>query len=384
MLREMVSTYAESRLASRAAEADGTSRFPAEAVAELGGLGLFGLLVPEDCGGMSATRVQCSLVVEELARADASVALTLMAHLHSTGLIAEYGSVEQKQRWLPAAATGAWLAAVGLTEPEVGTDIGAITSSARRRDGDYRLSGHKTFITNGDRADLFVVFARVEDHAGLSAFIVDGHADGLTVGPPFRKMGLRSSSTTEVWLDDVPVPVEDRLGDEGDALTVALQSVNGARMSTAAQAVGIARAAFAVALRYAQDRFQSGKPIAEHQAVQIRIADMHLGIEAARALLYQAARRVDEADGEAAAIAAIAAAAKVVCTTTASEVTSRALELVGGYGFTEDLPLSRYMRDAKGGEIYDGTNDINRLFIARQLFEKRRPVAIPRRPPSDP
>lgn len=361
----MVRRFADERLVGRAAEMDQQGCFPADTVLEMGELGLFGLTIPEQFDGLSATRVQSTLVLEQLARVDASAALTLMAHMHSTGLIARYGSEDQKERWLLPAATGRRLAAVALTEPDAGTDIASVRARAERDGEDYRLTANKTFITNGDRAELFVVFAGVLGQDDISTFIVDGRAEGVSAGRPFRKMGLRSSTTTEVTFDRVWVPGRDRLGEEGQGRAMAMESLNGARMSTAAQAVGIAQGAFDIAFQYAGQRVQSGKVIGQHQAVQLRLADMHILIQAARALLYQAARQIDAGDAGA---PTHAAAAKVFCTSTASEVTSRAVELVGGVGYVEDMPLARYMRDAKGGEIYDGTNDVNRLLIARQLL----------------
>lgn len=369
-LRDLVRGYASKTLAARAAALDRDERFPDEVVGELGALGLSGMLIPEAFGGTEASRLQVSLVLEEIARVDAGTALILMAHLHGTGVIARYGTIEAKKRWLPGVAAGEQLAAVALTEPDAGTDIKSMRSRLVVNGSHYTLNGQKAFISNGDRADVFVVFARMaewpHDGAGISAVVVDGRTPGVRPGSPVKKLGLRASTTTPVHFDDVVVPMEARLGAEGDGLAIALQSLDGARMSTAAQAVGIAQGAFERALAYCGTREQSGKVIAMHQAVQIRLADMFIGISGARALLHEAARMMDRGDEDA---SMLASAAKVTCTRTASEVASRAVELLGGYGFVEESDVARYMRDAKGGEIYDGTNDVNRLVIARRLVK---------------
>lgn len=369
-LQDAVRALAQREIAPRAARLDREGAFPAEAVADLAKLGLWGLTVPAEYEGLAATRVQISLVVEELARACGSTALTLMAHIHSSSLIADHGQGAIRDECLPAVASGRCLTAIGLTEPGNGTDIASMRSVARRDGDGYVIDGRKAFITNGGKADRYVVFAKLDDWTGpgpgVTAFVVDGGADGLATSRPFDKMGLKASSTTDLMLDSVAVPAKARLGDEGAGLKIAIESLDGARMSTAAQAVGLARGAFDLAFHYALERVQSGSVIAHHQAVQLRIAEMQVKIAAARALLYQTARAIDRGctDG-----AARAAAAKTCCTTTASEVTSQAVELLGGYGFMEEYQISRYMRDAKGGEIYDGTNDVNRLLITRQLIK---------------
>jgi alkylation response protein AidB-like acyl-CoA dehydrogenase len=372
-LRNTVREFAARELARVAVDQDRAGRVRLESLEGLAALGLYGLAVQGTYGGSSATRVQISLVIEEIARVCASTALTLMAHIHSSGLIAQHGDERQKQAWLPDVASGRKLCAVGLTEPDAGTDVGAIRAVARLQGDRYIIDARKTFITNGDHADVFVVFAKLANWTGpgpgVTAFIVDAGTAGLVAGAPFKKLGLRGSSTTELSLDSVVVPVWHRLGQDGEGYTLALRSLDGARLSTAAQAVGIAEGAFDVAFGYGLERFQSGKVIAEHQAVQLRLADMRISTDAGRALLYEVARAVDNGEP---GTAAAAAATKVYCTQNASTVASRAVELLGGYGFMEEYSIARYMRDAKGGEIYDGTNDINRLLIARQLIKEAR------------
>jgi alkylation response protein AidB-like acyl-CoA dehydrogenase len=369
-LQHVIREFASTELAVRASELDSEGRFPDEAVTGMARLGLFGLAIPKEFGGLSATRVQTSIVIEEIARACGSSALTLMAHLHSSGFIARYGTHEQKRQFLAAAASGERIAAIAMTEPEAGTDLAAMRATARGHDGHYVINARKTFITNGDRAGVFVVFAKIAGWAGagdgITAFIVQADTPGVSAGKPLKKMGLRASSTTEVRLEDVSVALDDRVGEEGEGLSLALRSLDGARLSTAAQALGLAQGAFDIVLRYACVRVQSGTVIARHQAVQLRLADMQVALSASRALLYQVARAVDEGRTD---TAAPAAAAKVFCTSNASRITSQAVELLGGYGFMEECELSRYMRDAKGGEIYDGTNDVNRLLIARHLVK---------------
>lgn len=367
--RDGVRALARREIAPQAGQLDASHTFPERSVRMLAELGLLGVLLPEDVGGLGGTRMLATLAIEEIARACGATALTLMAHVHSTGLIAAYGDDDQRKRWLPKAATGEHLAAVAITEPEAGTDAAAMTSRARRGESTYVISGRKTFITNGDRADVVVVFAKVPEGdgpGGISAFIVNGSDPGVRAGAPFEKLGLRSSSTVELALDDVVVEQHDRLGDEGEGLHLALRSLDGARMSTAAQSVGLAHAAVDIALNYAKERRQGGRAIAHHQAVQLRLADMHIRTAAARALLYQVARLMDREgwDGN----IAEAASAKVFCTQVGAEVAAQAVEVLGGYGYMEEYEAARLMRDAKGGTIYDGTNDVNRLLIVRQLL----------------
>lgn len=373
-LQKTVRDLARREIAPRAARLDRDGAFPADSVFDLARLGLWGLMVPAEYGGLSASRAQISLVIEEIARACGSTALTLMAHVHSSALIAAYAEEALRAEILPAVASGRHLTAVCLTEPEAGTDIASMRSVARREGDRYVINGRKTFITNGGMADLYVVFARMKDWTGegpgVTAFVVNAQADGVGTSRPFEKMGLKASRTTDLLLDSVSVPASARLGEEGAGLQIAVASLDGARMSTAAQAVGLARGAFDLAFDYALERVQSGKAIAHHQAVQLRIAEMQVKLAAARALLYQTARAIDRGCEDA---ATRAAATKVCCTSTASEVTSQSVELLGGYGYMEEYQLSRYMRDAKGGEIYDGTNDVNRLMVARQLIKKATP-----------
>lgn len=373
-LRETVRDVVRSKVAPAAAEIDRTGVFPQASVDVLADLGMFGILLPSEYGGGQGTRAQVSIVIEEVARGCGSTALTLMGHVHSAGLVATNGSDDQKQRWLPGAASGRSLAAVAITEPEAGSDASSLRTAARRTDGGYTLNGRKVFITNGDHAEFVVVFARVEDHAEgdgqVSAFIVDGESVGLSASSPFKKMGLRGSSTVELILEDVHVPADQLLGETGHGLDIAYRSLDGARMSTATQALGLAQGAFDIAFEYAQQRVQFGKPIVHHQAVQIRLADMHADLAAARALVYQVARLMDAEGWE--GHPAEAAEAKLVATRMAMKVTTDAVELLGGYGFMQEYQVERYMRDAKGGQIYDGTSDINRLLIVRQLLRRQR------------
>lgn len=370
-LRENVRDVVRAKIAPLAAEVDHTGAFPRTSVDVLAELGMFGILLPPDYGGGGGSRVQMSLVIEEVARGCGSTALTLMAHVHSAGLIATNGTEAQKLKWLPDAATGRTLAAVAITEPEAGSNAAALRTSARRTGEGYVLNGQKVFITNGDHAGFVVVFARLEDgdDGQVTAFVVDGAAPGLTASTPFKKMGLRGSSTVELILDDVHVADDQVLGEIGRGLELAYRSLDGARMSTAAQAIGLAQGAFDIAFDYAQQRTQFGKPIVHHQAVQIRLADMHAELAAARALVYQVARLMDTHGWE--GNPAEAAEAKLIATKMAMTVTTEAVELLGGYGFMQEYQVERYMRDAKGGQIYDGTSDINRLLIVRQLLRRR-------------
>lgn len=370
-LRQTIRDVVRSKIAPPAAEIDRTGAFPQQSVDVLADLGMFGILLPSEYGGGGGTRTQASLVIEEVARGCGSTALTLMGHVHSAGLVATNGTDEQKQRWLPGAARGRLLAAVAITEPEAGSDAASIRTSARPTTDGYVLNGQKVFITSGDRAGVVCIFARVEDdgEGQITAFLVEGDSPGLSASSPFKKMGLRGSSTVELILDDVQVPAAHVLGDVGSGLDIAYRSLDGARMSTAAQALGLAQGAFDIAFDYAQQRVQFGKPIVQHQAVQIRLADMHADLAAARALVYQVARLMDAEGPE--GHPAEAAEAKLVATRMAMSVTTVAVELLGGYGFMREYEVERFMRDAKGGQIYDGTSDINRLLIVRQLLRRK-------------
>ena len=366
-LQQMVRQLVADEIAPRAAEIDRESRFPTEAMAALGEVGLLGLLVPEDRGGSGGTKLQYVIVVEEIAKACGASALTYMTQAHGTVPILIAGDDGQKQRWLPSLCDGSTIGAIALSEPEAGSDLASLRTRATREGDAYVLDGQKMFITSGDIAGAICVFARTGEAGprGISAFIVDGDSKGLTAGKPLEKMGMRGSHTVELAFEAVRLAADQRLGDEGTGFATAMRTLDLARLSTAAQAIGLAQGALDRALVYAQSREQFGKPIYDFQAVQFRIVDMHIRIEQARALLHRVAKLFDaEPDGRHSRATAIA---KVACSDVAMTVTTDAVQTLGGYGYITEYEVERLMRDAKVTQIYDGTNDINRLVIGREL-----------------
>jgi alkylation response protein AidB-like acyl-CoA dehydrogenase len=367
-IRTMVRSLVDREIAPVAAAIDREGRFPAEALKALAAVDLLGLLVPEEYGGAGGSMWQYVLVVEEIARGCASTAATYMTQAHCAVPIMLAGDQEQKERWLPALARGEAIGAIALTEPEAGSDLASLTTRARGiRDG-YVLNGTKMFITNGGHADVICVLARTGGTAAkrpLTFLLVDGKSAGLTRGTPLKKMGIRASETVELSFDNVRVAEGDRLGQEGEGWGIAMRTLDTARLSTAAQALGIAQGAYEHALRYARERRQFGKAIYDFQAVMFRLVDMAIQIESARALLHRVARAVDQ--GSPGPLSGASAMVKVLCSDTAMKVTTDAVQTLGGYGFIEENQVERFMRDAKITQIYDGTNDINRLVVGRGL-----------------
>jgi alkylation response protein AidB-like acyl-CoA dehydrogenase len=355
-IRDLARRFADERIAPHAAAWDREHRFPRELFAELGGLGLMGVCVPESLGGAGADFLSYVLVIEEIARADAGAGLTLAVHTSAGTLpILAYGTPEQQARLVPPLAAGEELAAFALTEAGAGSDAAAIRTAAR----DGRISGTKQWVTNGSFASTFVVFARAEE--GVTAHVVRGDAPGLRVAREAEKMGLNSSSTADVVFEDTPAEV---LGEPGLGMRVALSTLDTGRIGIAAQAVGIAQAALDLAAGYAAERQAFGVPIARFQAVQHKLADMQTEIEAARALVWRAAR-LREA-GRPHAIEG--AQAKLFASAVARRQTGEAIQVLGGYGYMKEFPAERYYRDAKVTEIYEGTSEIQRLVIARALL----------------
>ncbi len=364
--RERAAEFADREVAPHAAELDREDRFPAETFEKLDEAGFMGLCVPEEYGGAGTDFLSYALLLEEISRADAGVGVTLAVHTSAGTLpILMYGTEEQKTRWVPDLARGAKIGCFALTEPEAGSDAAAIAATAERVDGGYRLSGHKQWITNGRIAGAMIVFARAPE--GVTAFVVGMDAEGISFGEHAKKMGVISATTDDVILENVFVPEKDRLGEEGRGLSVALGTLDSGRIGIAAQAVGIAEAAFRYAADYAAKRTTFGKPIAEHQAVAFKLADMQTKIRAARLLTYEAAwmrdggMRVTEAG----------ARAKLYASQAANEVTYDAVQTLGGYGYMKDHPVERYYRDARVTEIYEGTSEIQRLVISRGILRER-------------
>jgi alkylation response protein AidB-like acyl-CoA dehydrogenase len=356
-IRELARRFADERIAPNAARWDREHRFPRELYDEMGELGLMGVCVPEAYGGAGADYFSYILVLEELSRADASVGVTLAVHLGAGMLpILNWGTEEQKQRYVPPLASGEELCAFALTEPEAGSDA----SSLRARAVDGRISGTKQWITNGSYASTFTVFAREHD-LGVSAFLVRRGAEGFSVTREEEKMGLNASSTADLAFDGTP---GERLGPSGGGMRIALSTLDGGRIGIGAQAVGIAQAALEMATDYAKERHAFGGPIGRFQAIQHKLADMQTEIEAARALVWRAARIKDAGLPH----TVEGAQAKLFASRVARLQTGEALQVLGGYGYTKEFPAERYYRDAKVTEIYEGTSEIQRLVIAQALL----------------
>ena len=365
-IKERAAEFADREVAPHAAELDREDRFPAETFEKLADMGFMGLCVPEECGGAGADFLSYVLLLEEISRADAGVGVTLAVHTSAGTLpILMYGSEEQKARWVPDLARGAKIGCFALTEPTTGSDAAAIAARAERVGGGYRLSGHKQWVTNGRVAGAMVVFARAPE--GVTAYVVGMDAEGISFGKHAKKMGVISATTDDVLLDNVFVPEEDRLGEKGRGLSVALGTLDSGRIGIAAQATGIAEAAFRYAADYASRRTTFGKTIAEHQAVAFKLADMQTKIRAARLLTHEAAWMRDRG----VRVTEAGARAKLYASQVANEVTYDAVQVLGGYGYMKDHPVERYYRDARVTEIYEGTSEIQRLVISRGILKER-------------
>jgi alkylation response protein AidB-like acyl-CoA dehydrogenase len=365
LVRDTVREFAESQIAPVAAELDREHRFPYDLVAELAELGLMGMTVPEEYGGAGADTVAYAVAVEELTRIDSSVAITVAAH-HSLGTlpIFYFGNEEQKQEWLPQLASGQKLAAFGLTEPGAGSDAGATRTTAELRDGQWIVNGSKIFITNAgtDITACVTITARTGEDE-ISNLIIPNGTPGYEISAPMEKMGWHASDTRELSFRDCAVPEGSLLGPRGEGFNQFLQILDGGRISVAAMAVGLAQGAFDLAAVYAREREQFGRPIAKFQAVQFRLADMATEIEAGRNLVYKAAWTKDQGRpfGKEAAIA------KLYTGEMSNRVVNWALQVHGGYGYMEEFAISRLYRDQKILEIGEGTNEVQRMVIARHL-----------------
>jgi alkylation response protein AidB-like acyl-CoA dehydrogenase len=365
LIRDTVRTFARERVAPVAAELDLESRFPYELVEELAELGVMGLPIPEEHGGAGGDTVSYAIAVEELTRVDSSVAITVAAHTSlGTMPILLYGSDEQKERWLPDLATGKRLAAFGLTEPGAGSDAGNTRTTAELRDGQWVINGSKLFITNaGTDITWGVTITARTGEDEISNIVVENGTPGYGISAPMKKLGWRASDTRELSFDDVTVPEGNLLGPRGAGFRQFLEILDGGRISVAAMGVGLAQGAYDLAHTYAKEREQFGKPISSFQAVRFRLADMATEIEAGRALVYKAAWLKDQGRE----FAREAAMAKLFTGELSSRVAGAALELHGGAGFMEESAISRLYRDQKVLEIGEGTNEVQRMVIARLL-----------------
>jgi alkylation response protein AidB-like acyl-CoA dehydrogenase len=373
-IRELVRTLARERVAPRAAEIDKSAEFPWDMVELLREHELFGLPYDEEYGGTGTGALLVLVAIEELAKVCATTALIVaVQELGSLG-IKLAGTDVQKERWLPRLASGEWLCAYALTEPGSGSDSAAMRSEARLEGDEYVLNGSKRFITNAGVAELYTVFAKTDPaagHSGISAFVVEASAPGFEVGRIEPKMGIKGSTTGEVFLNDCRIPADNLLGEEGEGFRIAMRILDRSRPGIAAQGLGLAQGATDYALEYARSRETMGKPIAEHQLVAGMLADMETRCEAARGLLYKCGLMIDEGapDHE---LTKISAMTKLYCTDVAMDVTTDAVQILGGYGYIQEYPVERMMRDAKITQIYEGTNQIQRLVIAREMLKEQR------------
>ena len=368
LIRDAVREFAEAEVTPIAAEIDRDHRFPYELMPRLAEMNLMGMPYPEKEGGAGADYVSYVIAIEELSRACASTGIILSAHTSlATWPIFKFGTEAQKERYLHDMASGRRLGAFALTEPAAGTDAGAGTATATLHADGYALNGSKMFITNAPYADVYIAFAKTDPERGargLSAFIIEKDTPGFSVGEAEHKLGIRASSTPPVYFSDCRVPKEALLGGEGDGFKIAMQTLDGGRIGVSAQALGIAQAALDASVAYAKERVQFGKPIATLQAIQWMIADMATEIDAARLLVYRAASCVDNGKP----YSTEGAMAKLFASETATRVAGKAIQIHGGYGYTESYPVERNYRDAKITELYEGTSEVQRMVIARSTL----------------
>ncbi|NIE60334.1 MULTISPECIES: acyl-CoA dehydrogenase family protein [unclassified Burkholderia] len=367
MIRDAARVFATEMLAPNAAQWDHDAHLPDAIVAQLGELGLLGMIVPQELGGSYTDYVAYALAMEEVAAGDAACATMMSVHNSvGCGPILGFGTPAQKDRWLADMAAGRVIGAFCLTEPHAGSEANNLRTRAELRDGKWVLNGAKQFVTNGQRAGVAIVFAMTDPEAGkrgISAFLVPTDTPGFIVGKPEKKMGIRASDTCPITFENCAIPEENLLGNRGEGLKIALSNLEGGRIGIAAQALGIARAAFDKARRYAGERVQFGKPIAEHQAIQQKLADMAVQINAARLLVHHAAKL------RTAGLPCLSEAsqAKLFASEMAERVCSDAIQIHGGYGYLVDYEVERHYRDARITQIYEGTSEVQRMVIARQL-----------------
>jgi len=366
-MQRLVQIFAKEVIAPRAAEIDDKDEFPRDIVRKMGELGLMGLPIPEEWGGVGADFVSYITAIEEISYASAAVGVILAVHTSVGSFpILYFGTEEQKQKYLRKLATGEFLGAFALTESNAGSDASALQTRAARDGDSYVLNGSKVFITNGGEADVYCVFAVTNPgrgNRGISAFLVDKDTPGFRVGKKERKMGLNGSATCELLFEDARVPAASRLGAEGEGFSIAMRLLDGGRIGIAAQALGIARAALDAANTYVRTRKQFGQALFQFQGLQFMLADMATKVQAAKWLVYHAAYLKNKG----AECSKEASMAKLFASDTAMQVTTDAVQLLGGYGYIKDFSVERYMRDAKITQIYEGTNQIQRIVIARNL-----------------
>ena len=375
-IRELVRTLTRERIAPRAAEIDASAEFPSDMVELLREHQLFGLAFEERHGGADAGALMLLVAVEEVSRACATTGLILAVQELGSLALKLAGTDEQRDRYLPKLASGEWIGAYALTEAGSGSDSAAMRSEARRDGEEYVLNGSKRFITNAGVAGLYTVFAKTDPeagHSGISCFVVEADTQGFEVGRIEPKLGIKGSTTGEIFFNDCRVPAANLVGEEGDGFKIAMRILDRSRPGIAAQALGIAQGATDFALDYAKSRETFGQPIAEHQLVAAKLADMETRCEAARGLLYKAGVAMEE---DAPDLTKISAMAKLFCSDTAMDVTTEAVQILGGYGYIQEYPVERMLRDAKITQIYEGTNEIQRIVIAREMVREARSSAL--------
>ncbi|NLA75679.1 MAG: acyl-CoA dehydrogenase [Deltaproteobacteria bacterium] len=370
MIRDMCRKFADQVLKPKAAEYNREHKFPAKAIEQLGEMGIMGIVYPEEYNGAGMDYISYAIAVEELSRGGASTGVTVSAH-NSLCLspIYYFGTEEQKKKYLPKLCSGEHIGCFGITEPGAGSDVSGTATRAELKNGKYVLNGAKSFITNGGVAHIAVIMAKTSKdagHRGLSMFIIEKGTPGFSVGKVEDKMGILSSSTTELVFEDCEIPEENLLGKEGQGFKIAMHTLDGGRVGIAAQALGISQAAMEEAIAYSKIRKQFNQPIAEFQAIQWMIADMATDIEASRLLTYQAADMMNSGDRQ--KYSKYCAMAKLFASEASHRVTHKALQIFGGYGYTTEYPMERYCRDARITEIYEGTSEIMRLVIASNML----------------
>lgn len=370
MLQKMVSDIAKNEFAERAKEIDQSHRFPRENVEMMAEAGLLGVTIDEKYGGGGMDYICYSIVIEELSKVCAATGTIASAHLSLCARpIQDWGSEELKQKYLPGLASGKTLGAFALSEPGNGSDAAAMRTEAKEDGDHYILNGSKAWITNGAEADVYLILAqtdRAAKHKGVTAFIVEKGWEGFSFGKPEDKLGIRASSTTQLHFDNCKVPKENILGKVGDGFKIAMTTLDGGRIGMASQALGILRAAFEESINYSNDREAFGQKINEFQAIQFKLADMGVDIDASRGLIYMAACAHDEGKP----YSKLAAQAKLFASEAAMKHTVQAVQIHGGYGYTTEYNVERYMRDAKITEIYEGTSEIQRIVIAKSLMKE--------------
>ena len=371
LFRQMIREFVENEVKPIAAEVDEEERFPIETVEKMAKIGIMGIPIPKEYGGAGGDNLMYAMAVEELSKACATTGVIVSAHTSlGTWPILKFGNEKQKQKYLPKLASGEWIGAFGLTEPNAGTDAAGQQTMAVQdpETGEWILNGAKIFITNAGYAHVYVVFAMTDKSKGLkgiSAFIVEANTPGFSIGKKEMKLGIRGSSTCELIFENCRIPKENLLGDKGKGFKIAMMTLDGGRIGIASQALGIAAGALDEAINYAKERKQFGRSLAQFQNTQFQIANLDVKVEAARLLVYKAAWR----ESNNLPYSLDAARAKLFAAETAMEVTTKAVQIFGGYGYTREYPVERMMRDAKITEIYEGTSEVQRMVIAANVIK---------------